>query len=304
VGAQRERGQEGLQCVCGRMCVRARTRACACVIAVWACSSQLRRLLCVIRSVRFSRSVARGIASCAHSQRRDPSNPQPSPQSSKQTNENKRETTVRAAAPLVRRPRLTHRPGCHRLIGEGFYGCRVWAIYRSPVAAVAGWFGWAHPGHICTGTGALPWHICAGTGLTPATSAPAPGSPLGAGGALGEDGLQDLGLLLQSQPRAGAAPPRSHAQPQRRRTSPPVQLESKRTSWHAIMHVHDEDTNRSSDSEDTSRTTLPCAGLAGQRHCGRCRCTLTAFGRRPSTTASTRCWRYSTRRRARRSNRR
>jgi hypothetical protein len=47
---------------------------------------------------------------------------------------------------------------------------------------------WAHPCHICAGTGlplphlrrdwAHPCHICAGTGLTPATSAPGLGSQL------------------------------------------------------------------------------------------------------------------------------
>ncbi len=48
---------------------------------------------------------------------------------------------------------------------------------------------WAHPGHVCTGTGLSPAHICTGTGLTPAhicagtgptpaTSAPGLRSPL------------------------------------------------------------------------------------------------------------------------------
>ncbi len=33
---------------------------------------------------------------------------------------------------------------------------------------------WAHPAHICAGTGPTPAHICAGTGPTPPTSAPEP----------------------------------------------------------------------------------------------------------------------------------
>jgi hypothetical protein len=35
---------------------------------------------------------------------------------------------------------------------------------------------WAHPTHICAGTGFTRTHICAGTGLTPPTSAPGLGS--------------------------------------------------------------------------------------------------------------------------------
>jgi hypothetical protein len=37
---------------------------------------------------------------------------------------------------------------------------------------------WAHPAHICTGTGLTPATTCAGTRRTPATSAPGRGSPL------------------------------------------------------------------------------------------------------------------------------
>jgi hypothetical protein len=58
-----------------------------------------------------------------------------------------------------------------------------WAVTGSAV-----WSGWAHPGHIHTGTGltqaifapglASPCHICAGTGLTLATSAPGLGCRL------------------------------------------------------------------------------------------------------------------------------
>ncbi len=37
---------------------------------------------------------------------------------------------------------------------------------------------WAHPAHICTGTGLTPATSAPGPGLTPATSAPGLGSPL------------------------------------------------------------------------------------------------------------------------------
>jgi hypothetical protein len=114
--------------------------------------------------------------------------------------------TACSTARQLRRSRLPPR------VSSATIGCVVCTAIRHSIALVALLKGsplphlrrdWAHPRHICAGTGlspatsapglgsppphlrrdwALPCHICAGTGLTPATSAPGPGHSCGTRG--------------------------------------------------------------------------------------------------------------------------